>query len=367
MTGSPGGLSCDAGIGMTIWRPRLTEGLQGARSVMQLLRPRRYLVVVALCLCAFFTGSLEVRAQAAKPEIADVTIGLSVNDSTFLPIYLAETAGFYKDEGLKVKVLAFRGGSDLTRALVAGSVQVAVAAPTSVLAAINAGEKVKVFYGGFNQAPFFWYAAPSIKTMADVKGKRLGITRFGSSTDALTRFALVAAKLDPNKDVRIIQGGGSGERLAALEANQIDAGIFTWPHNFAAADRGFNLIASQSDFMPDFPIQSFFAMQSFIDKNPQTLKGVLRAFVRGVRLAKADRDLSTKTLVSRAGLEEAYAARAYDQLVDGWREDGRLATEAGMKKFFEMAIAAGDVDREWSRAEYWEDRFAGSFKDWAPK
>ena len=89
--------------------------------------------------------------------------------------------------------------------------------------------------------------------------------------------------------------------------------------------------------------------------------------MRGVRLAKADRDLSTKTLVSRAGLEEAYAARAYDQLVEGWREDGRLATEAGMKKFFEMAIAAGDVDREWPRAEYWDDRFAASFKDWSPK
>ena len=332
-----------------------------------LMRSRRTLLAIVLCLGVLCAAPPDVRAQVGKPETQAVTIGLSVNDSTFLPIYLAESAGYFRDEGLTVKVLAFRGGSDLTRALVADSVHVAVAAPTSVLAAINAGEKVKVFYGGFNQAPFFWYAAPSIKTMADVKGKRLGITRFGSSTDALTRFALVAAKLDPNKDVRIIQGGGSGERLAALEANQIDAGIFTWPHNFAAADRGFNLIASQSDFMPDFPIQSFFAMQAFIDKNPQTLKGVLRAFVRAVRLAKADRDLSTKTLVSRAGLEEAYAARAYDQLVDGWREDGRLATETGMKKFFEMAIAAGDVEREWSRAEYWDDRFASSFKDWAPK
>ncbi len=334
---------------------------------MLLIGRRRFVSGVALGLGLICTSAFESRAQSPKPESADITIGLSVNDSTFLPIYLAEGAGYYKDEGLNVKVLAFRGGSDLTRALVAGSVHVAVAAPTSVLAAINAGEKVKVFYGGFNQAPFFWYAAPSIKTMADVKGKRLGITRFGSSTDALTRFALVAAKLDPNKDVRIIQGGGSGERLAALEANQIDAGIFTWPHNFAAADRGFNLIASQSDFMPDFPIQSFFAMQSFIDKNPQTLKGVLRAFVRAVRLAKADKALSTKTLVSRAGLEEAYAARAYDQLIDGWREDGRLATDEGIKKFFEMAIAAGDVDRTWQASEYWDDRFAASYRDWAPK
>lgn len=319
--------------------------------------------IAAFALSAHASPTL---AQQQKPETSSITIGLSVNDSTFLPIYLSETAGFYKAEGLNVKVLAFRGGSDLTRALVAGSVHVAVAAPTSVLAAINAGENVKVFFGGFNQAPFFWYAAPPIKTLADLKGKRIGITRFGSSTDALTRFALSTVKLDPKTDVRIIQGGGSPERLAAMETKQIDAGIFTWPHNFAAEDRGYNLIAKQSDFMPDFPIQSFYAMQTFIEKNPQTLRGVLRAFVRAVRLARDDRALSIKTLVSRAGLDEQYAARAYDQLIDGWREDGRLATDDGLKKFFDMAIAAGDIDRPWPKEKFWDNRFVETIDAWKP-
>ncbi|MDB5571868.1 MAG: hypothetical protein JWN93_3051 [Hyphomicrobiales bacterium] len=333
---------------------------------MRFHQKRRGFLAALVAMGALCASGGHVAAQSQKPETPNVTVGLSVNDSTFLPIYLAEAAGFYKAEGLNVKVLAFRGGSDLTRALVAGSVHIGVAAPTSVLAAINAGENVKVFFGGFNQAPFFWFAAPPIKTMAEVKGKRIGITRFGSSTDALTRFALTMAKLDPKTDVRIVQGGGSAERLAAMETKQIDAGIFTWPHNFAAEDRGYNLIARQSDFMPDFPIQSFYAMQAFIDKNPQTLKAALRAFIRAVRLAREDRGLSVKTLVSRAGLEEKYAGRAYDQLIDGWREDGRLATEDGMKKFFDMAIAAGDVDSPWPREKYWDDRFAASIDDWKP-
>ncbi len=328
---------------------------------------RGFLASAIMMMGALCASAIEGAAQTQKPETADVTIGLSVNDSTFLPIYLAEAAGYYKAEGLNVKVLAFRGGSDLTRALVAGSVHIGVAAPTSVLSAINAGENVKVFFGGFNQAPFFWFALPPIATMAQVKGKRIGITRFGSSTDALTRFALSMAKLDPKTDVRIVQGGGSAERLAAMETKQIDAGIFTWPHNFAAEDRGYNLIARQSDFMPDFPIQSFYAMQTFIDKNPQTLKGALRAFIRAVRLAREDRALSIKTLVSRAGLQESYAGRAYDQLIDGWREDGRLATEEGMKKFFDMAIAAGDVDSAWPREKYWDDRFTATINEWKPR
>ena len=105
------------------YAPALSRALEGACSVKQFMRPRRYLVGIVLWFCALSVGSLEVRAQVGKVEAANVTIGLSVNDSTFLPIYLAEAAGYYKDEGLNVRVLAFRGGSDLTRALVAGSVR----------------------------------------------------------------------------------------------------------------------------------------------------------------------------------------------------------------------------------------------------
>lgn len=307
------------------------------------------------------------QTQRKAPETTDLTIGLSINDGTFLPIYLAEEAGFYKDEGLKVKIVAFRGGSDLTRGVVAESVQVGVAAPTSVLSAIAADQSVKVFFGGFNMTPFFWYALPSIKSMQEAKGKRFGITRFGSSTDVLTRFALVKNGLDPQKDARIVQGGGSPERLAAMETGQIDIGIFTWPHNFVAADRGYTLVASQSDLMPDFPIQSFFAMQKFIDRNPGTLQGVLRAFIRGVALAKADKTRAVETLVKRVKLDPSYAARAYDQMIGGWREDGRLASEQGLDKFFEMAIAAKDVDSRWPLEKFWDNRFVASLADWRPK
>lgn len=322
-------------------------------------------LAAALFVAGIAGGASEARAQ--KPETADITIGISINDSTFLPIYLADSQGLFKDEGLNARVIAFRGGSDLTRGVVAGSVQIGLAAPTSVTSAINAGENVKVFFGGFNQMPFFWYAVPSIKSMKDAKGKRFGITRFGSSTDALTRFAMAAAGLDPQKDGKIIQGGGSPERLAAMETNQIDVGIFSWPHNFIAEDHGYNLIAKQSDFMPDFPVQSFYAMETFLDKNPNTVKAVLRAFIKGVRLAKSDKALSVKALIAKAGLDEKYAGRAYDQLVDGWHEDGRLASDEGMKKFFDMAIASGDVKEPWPKEKYWDNRFAATLDQWKPK
>lgn len=307
------------------------------------------------------------RAQDNKPEHPDLTIAVSVTDSTFLPIYVAEDAGLFKAEGLNPKLLSFHGGSDLTRAVVAHSVQIGLASPTSVLSAISAGQNVKVFFGGFNQAPFSWYAVPSIKTMAQAKGKRFGISRFGSATDALTRFAMTQAGLDPKADAKIVQTGGSAAALAAMETGQIDVGVFSIPSNFTAADRGYNLIARQSDFMADFPVQSFYAEVKFLDDNPQTVKAVLRAFIGAVALAKADKPLAVKILAARTGLKPDYAARAYDQLIGGWREDGRLATEQGMANFFKMAIASGDVDQPWPKEKYWDDRFMATIDQWKPK
>jgi NitT/TauT family transport system substrate-binding protein len=324
--------------------------------------------VLATLFAVLFAGWPNfVHAQTKKLEDPKITIGLSTNDSTFLPIYLADIAGLFKAEGLQAEVVAFRGGSDLTRAVVAESIKIGVAAPTSVLSAIVAGEKAKVFYGGFNQAPFFWYGMPNIKTMADAKGKRFGITRFGSSTDALTRMALVEKGIDPKTGAQIVQGGGSAERLAAMESGQLDVSILSWPHNFIAADRGYNLLLSQSDLMPDFPIQSFFAMEPYINKNPETIKAVLRAFVKAVQLAKTDKELAVKTLVSKAGLEEKFAARAYDQLIGGWHEDGRLGSEVGLKRFFDMSISAGDVDSQWPKEKYFDERFVKTYDEWKPK
>ncbi len=175
-----------------------------------------------------------------KPEKADITIGLPVTTSTFLPLYLAQQQGYFKSEGLNVKIIAFHGGTDLVRGMIAGAVDVGVTSLAGVTVGIKAGQPLRVFYGGFNMAVFDWYAVKSIKSMADTKGKRFGISRIGSSTDLLTRYALKVSGVDP-KSVKIVQGGGSNPRLAAMDAGQIDVNIFAPPQKFIAADKGYNL------------------------------------------------------------------------------------------------------------------------------
>lgn len=308
-------------------------------------------------------------AMSAPPAEAqtEITIGLPVTTSTFLPLYMAAEEGYFEEEGLDVEVVAFRGGTDLVRGMIAGAVDVGVTSLAGVNVGIAADQPLKAFYGGFNMAIFDWYATPDINSMEEAEGKRFGVTRIGSSTDFLTRYALELAGLDPETDVQIVQGGGSPERLAAMEAGQLDVNIFATPENFMAADAGFNLILRQRDIAPDYPFHVFFATEDYIANESDTIHAILRGFVKGVRAAKADKERAVEVLVSRVGMEPEYSARAYDDFIGSIYEDGRLPSDAGMQSFWDIGIMSGEYEEPWELERFWDPTFVDSYDEWKPE
>lgn len=331
------------------------------------MRKQIFLVTIILILTMVWSGgSPEAEAEQFKPENAKIKLGLPVTTSTFLPVYLAVEQGLFEKEGLTVELVAFRGGSELIKGIVGGSVDLGLTSLAGVTLGIGAGQKMKVFYAGFNMPVFDWYAVPKIKSLADAKGARFGVSRYGSSTDFLTRYALVANGLDPKKDVKILQGGGSATRLAAMEAGQLDVNIFAAPEKFMAADKGYNLILRQRSLADDYPFHTYFAKEEFIKNYPNTIKALLRGHIRGVRLAKDNRELSLKIIIKRIGMEEKYAGRTYDDFIDYIYEDGRLPSEKGMDVFFKMGIKAGTFKEKWPRQKYWYSTFADTYSEWKP-
>lgn len=311
---------------------------------------------------ALLTGAASAQN---KPEKADITIGLPVTTSTFLPLYLAQAQGYFKQEGLNVNIVAFHGGTDLLRGMVAGAVDVGFSALAEITVGIKAGQPLRVFYGGFNMTVFDWYAAKGIKSMADTKDKRFGISRLGSSTDFLTRYALKVSGIDP-KSVKITQGGGSSPRLAAMEAGQLDVNIFAPPDKFIAADKGYTRIFRQSEIAPDYPFHVFFAMQDFLKDNPNTLKALLRTVVRGIRTAKADKKLSEKVLVDVVGIDPKYAGRTYEDFIGSVYEDGRMPSAEGMKAFWELGLMSGQYKSAWPESRFLDRTYINSYSEWKP-
>lgn len=327
---------------------------------------RRWLTGIAAALAMLVLTTGGALAQGAL-ERTKMVVGLPLNTSTFLPLYLAEEEGFFKREGLDVELVAFRGGTDLVRGMVAGAVQVGVGAFSEVTVGIEAGQNLKVFYGGFNMTVFDWYAVPRINSFKEARGARFGVTTFGSSTDFLTRYALKQNGLNPQRDVQIIQGGGSVPRLAAMEAGQLDVNIFATPEKFLAADKGYKLILRQSDLAEEFPFHVFYAPERFIQQNPNALKALLRGFVHGVRLAKADKARAVRTIVTRLGFEEGHAARGYDDFIDHIHEDGRMPPPASMKTFWDIGIDSGTYTEAWPQSKWWMPGFHETFAQWKPQ
>ncbi|PTW59396.1 NitT/TauT family transport system substrate-binding protein [Breoghania corrubedonensis] len=321
--------------------------------------------LITACLGALAVLMAATFAQAA-PEKQKIVVGLPVTSATFLPLFLADERGYFKNEGVDVDIVTFRGGTNMVRGMIAGNVDIGVTALAGVSVGIKAGQPIKAFYGGFNMALFEWYAVKGITSIEETKGKRFGVTSLGSSTDFLTRYALKLNGIDPEKDVQIIAAGGSGDRLPAMETSQLEVNILAPPYTFKAADLGYNRIVSQKDLAPDFPFHVFFATDDFREKNPETIRAFLRGLVRGIRDAKADRAGSIQVLAERTGLNDNYAGRAYDAFIDSIYEDGRMPSEAGMKAFWEMGILGGAYDEAWPEAKYLDRTFIDSYAQWKP-
>jgi NitT/TauT family transport system substrate-binding protein len=305
-------------------------------------------------------------AAAGAVEQPRIKVGIISVTATYVPLYLAIDDGLFAKEGLQVDLLPFRGGSDLIKAVVAGSADVGVVSLAEVMSGITAGQPLKAFYGGFNVPAFDWYAAAPIRSFAEVRGKRLGVTQYGSSTDFLTRYALASHGIDPARDVQIVQGGDSPTRLAAMQAGQIDVNIFAAPDSFVAAERGYTRILRQRDLAPDYPYHVFGAMAPFITSHPNTIKALLRGFVLGLREAKRDRQRAIDAIVKRIPMDPKYSGPTYDDLIDFLFEDGRLPTQKGLEVFFEMGIKAGRFTERWPREKYWTPEFADSYPQWKP-
>jgi len=322
--------------------------------------------VLSLAIAACGGSLSPAPAGGSSVEQPRLKVGIISVTATYVPLYLAVDDGFFAKEGLQVELLPFRGGSDLIKAVVAGSADVGVVSLAEVLSGIAAGQPLKAFYGGFNVPAFDWYAVPSVRSLADAKGKRFGVTQYGSSTDFLTRYALASNGIDPAKDVQIVQGGDSPTRLAAMQAGQIDVNIFAAPDSFVAAERGYTRILRQKDLAPDYPYHVFGAMQPFIASHPHTIRALLRGFVLGLREAKRDKARALDALHSRIQMDPKYAGPTYDDLIDYLFEDGRLPTDKGLEAFFAMGIKAGRFTEPWPRERYWTSTFADTYAQWKP-
>lgn len=218
-------------------------------------------------------------------------VGYTAISGSQAMLWVAHDAGIFKDLGLDVEII-YLAGPRATQALIAGDLSFAqVASPPAVQAALGGAEIVWVA-SSVNKVLQQIYSSPSIRSVADLKGKTFGVSRFGSAPDFMARYFLQKHGLNPDRDVKILQVGGFPETLAALSEGIIQAGIFTAPLTLKARKAGLRELADLATEEIAFNAIGLIARRSYLKRDRQTAKQFLKGYLRGIRKAKSDKEFT---------------------------------------------------------------------------
>jgi NitT/TauT family transport system substrate-binding protein len=274
-------------------------------------------LILALCLSGI----------APAQSSAKIVVGLSSVNVAFLPVYVTEAKGFFKDEGLDVLLVLFNAGATNLQALIGGDVQIMGSAFVETIGGRAAGIDVTNFWGVCNLMPFQLYSQPDFKSMTQAKGKRFAISRFGSLTDFLTRATLRHFNLS-EKDVTILQIGSTPARFAALKAKGVDASLVWFPVTEIAKKQGYNKLLDLKEVFPEWPYETFAARKSYLTKEKDQVTKFLRAYQKGVKYTLDHKDEAVKIMMKYVKIDPAYAPAGYDEYRDSFPVNGQIAEKA---------------------------------------
>lgn len=272
------------------------------------------------------------------------------------PLFVAIDAGAFKKYGMEVRYVVT--GARTIQALIGGSVQFAQGVSSrTVPAAVLAGADA-VLIANFNDKFLFtMHSAPEINSLQDLRGKIVGVSGIGGSTDFATRLALREAGLIPDKDVAIRGVGGASETVAALKAKTIQAGTLSPPSSFVAQKAGFKMLFDMSTLGIDYVSSGLGVRKASLGANRMEAKQFLMAMIEGAKILKTDEEFSLRTLAKhtrisdREILRQSYSylrpyflklpyasPRAIKDTLDALAKDLPKAKEADPNDFIENSI-----------------------------
>ncbi len=198
---------------------------------------------MALFLLVLASGLSLIHQEAASAE--RVRVALSSRDFGYLPFFVAIDAGFFKEEGLEAQWILVNTNVVIS-ALIAGEIDVSATAGSAMRAATR-GASLKAIFFPFRRSTFVLVGAPEIKSVRELKGKVIGITSPGSSTELAAQMVLEHYGLNPKKDVAFFSSGGAETSVLAMRQGVIQARAFNPDAAYLLKKRGFNELASLAD------------------------------------------------------------------------------------------------------------------------
>lgn len=250
-------------------------------------------------------ASAAAATAAASAAPVKVNLGWVSVSAANSAIWSAEDGGYLKQYGLEANNPNFQDSTQAVAALISHGTDINCGiSGTAIVAANLQGSDLIIIASTINTFPNSLYSKTSIAKVADLKGKKVGITRVGTASDTAARFGLAAGGLDPDKDVEYIQTGGLNQTVAALAANQIDAGALSPPQTLAARKLGFKELIDVSTLGLQYVYNGVATSRAYAEKNPNVVEDVLKAILAGEHRFRTDAAFGKKIIAARAKLKD---------------------------------------------------------------
>jgi len=268
-------------------------------------------------------GLLLASCQSAPPPAAPTSVevrpklvvGYVALNATQLPVWVAREHDIFARNGLDVDLQYLPTSTSPTAALLAGEVQVTIAAEQPIQASLN-GADLEYIAAPTSTIFFALYTRPDIADAAGLKGKKVGITGVGAATETAARMALRSLHLDPTADVTLANLGTAQNILAALQSGAVDAGVLSSPTNLQARALGMRELVNVAKLGNPFPSAWAAASRKYIGDHTEAIRGFVKSLAEAIAFEINNPEATQQVLAKYVKIDDPAIARAaYEEVV----------------------------------------------------
>jgi ABC-type nitrate/sulfonate/bicarbonate transport system substrate-binding protein len=283
-----------------------------------------------------FFAVLFLATSHAAAQLTPVKIGHNAfTDETVF--YLGRDVGIFKKHGIHLEPIYIPGGSLSVQALIGNSLDMLLAGGTPLVYAVLKGADLKYIAGLNNRMPYVLVAREGINTPEQLRGKKIGISRFGSNTDFVVKLAATQMGLNPKRDMQIMQVGGQDARVVALKTGVVDATVLTPELALVGRKLGYHTLYDLVEKGIEYLQIGVAARTDYLKSQNDTARRLTRAYLESIRYYVSHREEAIKKSMQLLKIDDRQAAEVgYDYRLKTLPTDGKLSIK-GMQLVIDAA------------------------------
>jgi NitT/TauT family transport system substrate-binding protein len=322
------------------------------------MKPTRLLV-----LSLVMALTVSVRSFSADTSLRRIRAAITSISGSMVPPWAAHEAGIFNKYGLQVEVIATPSGVQGTNALIAGEVSfVQIAGGTTTGAAVG-GADVKIVATMVGTLVLNLVVRPEIENPEQLRGKSIGISRFGTSLHTGARIAAKHFGLEPGKDVHIVEIGAGDWIVGALQGNRVQAAVFGYPATGRALKLGNRLLLHIPSLNIPYASTGVSTRGEIIRDDPDLVRRFLSAEIEAIALMKKDRAFATKVLAKYLRTQDAeLLGESYDVQIAKYMMKVPLTTAGAVRSVLEELSERNPKAKDLDPNKFFDDRFVRQFQ-----